>query len=460
MKRIAAALSLTIALFGAIPDATAAEVQWEGFYRARGRAFDTLSLQRDLANSEGLSTYVQHRLWLRPRFVLSEKAAVFVEFRGLDGVTWGDEPAPYFDPVAGTDIASVYSDSLGAPSVTLTTGERAGASQLDFTLWRAWGEVHTDYGRFSAGRMPMHWGQGIWLNDGTTDDDGFRDHGDTADRIKWEHLVDDTVYVMAAFDVNSEGFINLDDDTLSVNLGAAYRTESIVAGLYAQYRTRPTDSLNLVTFDANFDAQLGNIELHAEILGQFGSGDFDNGLNDVRVSAGGGVVQFVLGGSKNRLEALVGAATGDGDTSDAAVHTFAFDRDYNVGLFMFEQPMPVLSTGGTGTGRSYEITQTGPAISNAFFLKPKVSREFFDNFEAGASVLIARTVVTPEELGDRVGYGQEIDLHVMYEPYEHVEIQGTFGVFLPGTWYRNYDTDNFDLSDPAFGGQVVTAIRF
>jgi hypothetical protein len=44
-------------------DAVAAEVQIEGFYQMRGRLFDTLSLNREITGTEGLSWYVQHRLW-------------------------------------------------------------------------------------------------------------------------------------------------------------------------------------------------------------------------------------------------------------------------------------------------------------------------------------------------------------------------------------------------------------
>ena len=114
----------------------------------------------------------------------------------------------------------------------------------DITLWHAWGEVHGKAGRFRFGRMPLHWGSGLWLNDGLGE---YGEYGDSADRVAWEYLIQDTVYLMAAFDVNAENFVNESDDTTSYNLAAAYRSEQVVAGLLAQYRRVPDPKFNLFT---------------------------------------------------------------------------------------------------------------------------------------------------------------------------------------------------------------------
>ena len=349
---------------------------------------------------------------------------------------------------------------MGAPSVSLTTGEQAGEYGTDFTMWRAWGEVHTPYGRFKAGRMPLNWGRGIWQNDGTTDDNGFKDYGDTADRVSWEHLIDDQVYVMAAFDVNSAGYNNLLDDTKSANLGMAYRSERLVAGLNAQWRSRPIDDFSLITASAAVDAEIGALELHFEGVGQFGAGDLDNGANDVRITAGGAVLDARISGDKLGAMLKLGFASGDGNSADANLHDFTFDRDYSIGIFMFEQPMPVLSTNGTGTGRNFDNTLTGTAISNAIFVRPEVSREMIDDLSVNAAVVLARPAAAPSDNEERDSYGTEVDIGVDYSPYEHVELSGTLGLFLPGSYYSEYDTDNFDFSRPALGGQLVTNIRF
>lgn len=451
----------TLMVFAPLSSALAAEVDFEGFYRARGRMFDSLTLQRDnLANGEGRVAYAQHRLWLRPSFILSENVVLRTEIRGLDGVLWGDEPVPGFDPVTGVNESTALSDSMEAPSVALTTGERATAAGTDITLWRAWGEVHTPYGRFMAGRMPLNWGSGVWQNDGTSGDMMDKDFGDTADRVAWEHLIDDKVYLLAAVDLNSEGYLNLADDMASLNLGAAYRSETVVAGLNGQYRSNSSTNLGLFTISGAVDAELGSIELHTEIVGQFGSGSLDAETGDVQIGAGGGVLDLAMKGEKLDLGALAGFATGDGNSADANMHTFTFDRDYNIGLFMFEQPMPVLSTNGTGSGRSYGVTQTGEAISNAIFLKPRVAYHLRDDLTLNAAALFARAATAPDGQDTRKSYGYEVTGGLTYEPYEHVELNGTAGVFLPRSWYSEYDTENFDFSATAYGAQLGAIIRF
>ena len=66
---------------GAPKRSEAAEVQFDGYYRARFRAYDTLSLNRDLADSEGLAAYTQHRFLLQPRILVNDQVALYAELR-------------------------------------------------------------------------------------------------------------------------------------------------------------------------------------------------------------------------------------------------------------------------------------------------------------------------------------------------------------------------------------------
>src|SRR5690606_7180246 len=105
-----------------------AEVVFEGAYRARGRVYDTLSLDRDLALDEGTALYAEHRLWLRPRFLLSEQISATVEILALNNVLWGQE-----QQVADIGVPNVvvFEDELTAP--TSETDEDV--ALLDITLW-------------------------------------------------------------------------------------------------------------------------------------------------------------------------------------------------------------------------------------------------------------------------------------------------------------------------------------
>ncbi len=445
----------------------AAEVQFEGAYRARARVFDTLSLDRELADAEGLSAYVQHRLWLRPRFILSDQAAVFLDFKGLDNVVWGNRSTTPISLVPGA--SPTYQSNLTAPVVDPNSTEADGTGALqDFTLWRAWGQVHTGIGDFSFGRMPLHWGTGIWLNDGISVNPHFADGGDSADRVQWDYRVIDQFTIRLAVDVQAENFINNVDDTTAFNGAIAYNTETVGAGIHTQLQHTVTGGedagkFNLFTADLYADVELGKLQATTEFVGQFGAGDYNEDYDDINVSAFGGIFRAKLDLAPWAAQVEAGIATGDG-ANDQNMRTFTFDEDYSVGLMMFEQPMPTLAAtlGNVDNGnRNYDQALTGTAVSNALYLKPTLRRSIVDGLDARASWLGARAAKLPENLGPRESYGMEIQLGVDYNAIEHVDFGLTLGTFLPGTYYTNLSDENYpEFTAPAFGGQLSTRIHF
>jgi hypothetical protein len=460
-------LPLLLAL--ALPDAHAADVQFEGFYRARGRAFETLSLDRDNPANEGLAAYGEHRLWLAPRLLLSDAVGLTLEVRGLDGVSWGSEPEPYVAFVSPAPL--VVEQSLGAP--TSSVDEQA--PLLDLTLWRVYGEVDTDVGRFSFGRMPLHWGLGVWLNDGTSLDRSFVDHGDTSDRVQWEYLVEDQVFLRIGADVPAERFLGQGDDTVAVDLAAAYRTEDLRAGVLARVdhggrQTEDGSAFNVFTIDLSAEAALGRLQLGAEALGQFGGGDQEElGLNDATITSFGGVLDATLALDALTARVQLGAASGDAQPNDAAIKSFTFDRDYSVGMFLFEQPMPVLATPGAAAnasngGRDLSEVRTGTAVSNALFLKPTISRALVDGLTAQVSWVGARTARAPQLDGENQSrsYGNEFQAGLVWDRIPHVVLDARAAAFLPGSVY-SVDLDGRTLTgfeDAVFGGQLAGRIEF
>lgn len=441
-------------------DAVAAEVQIEGFYQMRGRLFDTLSLNREINGSEGLSWYVQHRLWLRPRILVSDKVALVVDVKALDGLNWGQ--APVYDPsglVGASPDIELLSDRLESIG-----GAADGRPAVDISLWRAWAEIHTKIGTFRFGRMPLKWGLGVWQNDGLGVNADF---GDSADRISWEHLIQN-IWIRLAADVHTEGLIHETDDTTSFNAAVAYRTERMEGGVQFQYRHRNEDGakFNLYTVDGAFDLQFGPIDLAGEVIGQFGDGDLAGGIDGARLISVGAVVDAALTMEKVRAGVELGLATGDGNLGDTKLRTFSFDPDYNVGFILFEQQMPVLetlsATGGVD-GRDSSNALTGNGVSNAMYLRPRVSYQLIRGLWAEGSLLTARTAKVPSEQKDlgRQGYGYEIDLGLRYEGIEHFMVSGMFGTFIPGRFFSAYEDGAISGFDaPVFGGQLTARVQF
>ncbi|MCB9684738.1 MAG: hypothetical protein H6735_06865 [Alphaproteobacteria bacterium] len=458
---------LLLALASTAPS-HAAEVQFEGFYRGRLRAFDTLSLARDLANSEGFAMYGEHRLWLRPRFLVTDAVALNVDFRGLDGVKYGDQPAYY--QTYTTPAPTVFELGLEAP--TSDTDERA--PLLDFTVWRAWGEVDIGTGRLSFGRMPMHWGSGIWLNDGVSLDRDFANYGDTTDRVAFDALIRDEFFVRVGVDVPAERFVNQEDDTEAIDLSVAYRSEDITAGILARYdhsgtRDQNVGPLNVFTLDGSGELYLGKLHAAAEVVGQFGGGDLDSGANDVSITTFGAALDADLDLGPFVAAVRAGLATGDADPNDLNLKTFTFDRDYSLGMFLFEQPMPTLATtaaaaNDTNGGRDYSEALSGEAIGNALFLRPTISREIVDGFTVWGSWAGARTARAQKinNTNQSRSYGNEFQLGAGYTGIEHFSATLRLGAFLPGSVY-SVSADGVtpsSFTEAAYGGQLGLRVEF
>lgn len=446
----------------------AAEVQVEGFYRARARGFTSLSIDPGLDASENFRAWAQHRLWLQPRFVMSDKVAIYTEVRALDGMAWGEAPVRERDPFGAADgddtdddtLPSVLSDDLRQPNAY--PQDALPRTSPNLQLWRAWGEVHGELGTFRFGRMPVDWGLGVWQNDGL----GLNaDYGDSADRVQWDRAFDD-IFLRAAVEVDSYALASTEArDIVSGNLAVAYRSERVEVGANTQVRQSfggDEGNFTMVTASAAMDAELGNLRVGAEVVGRFGGGSIDAILDDARIQSFGGVLVGELKQDKLRLGVEVGVASGDNDNSDQTLSTFTFDRDYNVALIMFEQPMPLFRDATTGA-RKTDLAISGNGISNAVFGRASASYAVTEDLSAEVAVIGARTFQrAPNRAGQNV-YGLEVDPGVRYRAHEHVDVLGHAAFFLPGNYYRGFTDEDFapnGLDGFVLGGQIIGRIHF
>jgi hypothetical protein len=51
---------------------------------------------------------------------------------------------------------------------------------------------------------------------------------------------------------------------------------------------------------------------------------------------------------------------------------------------------------------------------------------------------------------------------VIYNPYEHFELRGMAGLFLPGSFYSAYEDDELGggFDKPAIGGMLTGTVEF
>lgn len=435
--------------------AEAAEVEWQGSYRTRALAYSSLSLSNSNANALGPSIYLDHRLRLRPTFHVNSNVAVHAQIDALNMTPFGDRINAYTDPVTGEPIPAAFAHGVGEAMGTNNMGQLGNIS-----LTRAWGDVYTPYGRLSFGRMPLDWGVGIMFNDGLG---ATQEFGDTSDRIQFTTRVG-PVYVMAAYDQLEEGFWETRDDGIAGDLAVAYLGETLGVGLYNRYRHQFDPQFQAYNGSLWGYAELGPVLVETEIVGQFGSGDLDEDNNDVTVLAWGGVLRGSVEFDKVYGGLELGAAAGDG-TEDSSFRTYTFDRDHNIALLMFEEPMPLLAppvTTETNQGRDYGATLTGEGVTNALYFKPTIGYKVLPELRGDLTLIGARTYMIPDSLGDRNGYGWEVDASIAWTPVERFTAQGTFGVMLPGTYYSNFEDEELGggFDTPVYGGRLLLTADF
>lgn len=433
--------------------ASATEVVWDGYYRARGLIYDSLSLSDTNPYAEGTANTLDHRFRLAPSWLLSEHAALHAQVDFFPYTLWGGQAATYEDPLTGVSTASAFTDGV------TTTG--AGLFGV-----RAWGEATARfgdkaYGTVSFGRMPMEWGAGILWNPGDAPD---AEYGDTADRLQFVGNFGQA-WVMTAWDVQHEGFLGAPDDMQGATLALGYKAENAAFALLNHYRYQPSMSWNGYTGDAWGYSQLGPVRFELEVAGTFGGGDLETGQNGVDQMAFGGMLDVSLRRDPITVGLEAGFATGDADTSDNAYKAFSFDRDHDVALMLFEEALPTLASAvanDTNGGRTTEAALTGDGVSNALYLRPRVAWQARPDVRAELAWVTATAAKLDPDVSPAGGYGHEVDVSLRYDPFPHVWAEGTFGVLLPGKFYSEYTHPDLGggFDRPAVGGRILATVEF
>jgi hypothetical protein len=446
-------------LFVLLTVANAAEVEWSGHYRTRGLAYRNLSLSNSNADALGGTAYADHRLRLAPTFHLSSRVSVHTQLDFLPYTPWGTTTSTFFDPVTGQAIDLAYADGVGPYA-----DEGDGASYLgNLYVRRAYADVYTSVGRLRFGRMPMHWGAGVLYNAGDT---VLSEYGDSADRVQFTTRAG-PVYVMAGYDVLYSGFteatVNGHDDMQAVDVAVAYRTEATSIGLYNRYRFQPQQDFQSYQGSLWGAVELGPVHTELEVVGVVGAGDLSDELNDQKIRAGGALLTADAQFDKIHGGLAVAVASGDGDDSDGVLNGFTFDRDHNVALMMFEEPMPILAAvpNEANGGRDESAVVTGDGFTNGFYLAPRVGYDLRPDLNANLTYIASRALQAPSWTEEK-GYGQEVDLGLTYHPFEHFSAVGTFGVFIPGPYYSQYEHDELGsgFDAPAVGGRLMLNAEF
>jgi len=483
-----------LALAIALP-AAAADVRFDGSYRMRLNTGTNLHLD-DLQYASGQSIWAEHRLRLTPKIVEV-------------GPNGGIEIQASFDILSGLFAGDTAADFRGYGLTDRS--ERNGFKASGFDFRHLFAEIRTNVGVFEIGQMPSHWGMGMVANSGNGEEEtdfGDRRFGDIVERVLFatrpfqnlfgpkselgRHLAlavaGDLVYRdrYASLIVRNGNGLQWGDVAWQMVGALVYDpSDKTRGGLYVSRRVQnfaaSGGDLHVWTFDAYLRHAMPLEKLGGSVLFLEGEaaqiyGGTSHAPNlaapgTTRVSQQGAALRAGLAKGQIETELEGGYASGDANPFDDQSNGFMMNRDYKVGLVLFDEVLLFQSQNAARRLSDPNLVGTPPpgldmlptegAVSNAFYLKPTLRWKppwLGGRVRAVGSLLFARApqpVIDPYQalisssgnntFGHTAGrnYGIEVDLGLGYR----ARLSGPlgwetgvqFGYLFPGNAFTRAD---------------------
>ena len=292
--------------------------------------------------------YLDHRLRVGPELDIHGRVFVGVELDLLTGLLGGHLP----------DTETAWDERL-----------RWDASGLRHAEFRqAYLRVHGERAVLEAGLLTDHWGLGAVVNDGGPDGDGFGDDPFGTDAFG-DRVLRVGVNVTPALPGGTFGYVQvqlmldlvaLDERThlidggelaLGPGLRVLYDTPLARAGGWLAWRTlrtRDGATAELLTADLFVDRWLplgrrdARFHIAAELAGEVGRTSLEAGwpVEPDRTALRGAAVLdggIEVAGAPLLFGLRAGLVSGDPDPTDGTDTGFSLDRDFNVGLILFDE---------------------------------------------------------------------------------------------------------------------------
>ena len=496
--------------------AAAGDVSWDGEYRVEADKIWDSQMDHSYGKDKA---YILHHFILQPKFVAADGLNIYGRFDILNdsrlgsgnvaGQAFGSgiHNSGTTDPGAGlgnsTDGGNVFSDTQQGDPLLVTE------------VYATW---VNEFGVLVVGRAPLQFGLGMTYSAGT----GLFDHYiSTRDMIGYK-IVLGNFFVMPMIGKTSEGALDSEDDVNDYMLHLQYdNPESLLsAGVFVQLRTAgiagndiPMNTSSTTAVPPataptnpgpNGDEGVGG--LGAKKTGGFKSrsinvfisqkyqtgmslgveGGFVSGETGISNAAGsqanissyGVAAELGYNPTKSRWSVLgkLGMASGDDPSKTDTYSGFTFNRNYDIGLLMFNYPL-----GQRDFLRTYGIRDTSvsagglkgansgsqlddEAVSNAIYVSPNVQYKIRDNMSVGGTYVWGMLRADPFTAANNGGtghqsknLGSEVDFNYQWKPYERLTWITEVGFMLPGAAWQGIEnlSNNF-----VYGIQTKAAINF
>ena len=420
---------------------------WKGNYR-----FEYLSIgNKGLGLTESDKSYALHHLVLRPQLIIR------------DGVSF-DGRFHIFNCIENHCVnnANQFGQFLGSGGGGGSFFDSDVLSQTQASDHINVGDFYATfshrYGVIKAGRIPIHFGLGIAHNSGY----GEFDHWyDTRDMISYETSFGN-LNVLFGYGKFSEGQLNVSGDDLSeYNLKIQYNSyeKGIETGFYYQSRTGGSQANDLPdneigdgkNAESSVSSKYWNIYARKKLKkldwavessfhrGQSGLTKGGSGITFRGFAVVGDVKLVTSDASRFRYQLKAGVVSGDDPNTEGAYEGYYLDRNYDVALILFNQPLGLGDALGTevfypkkddGTSRRTEFPGS-EAVTNAYFIAPSVEFRWKQNWTLKSTFLAAFNQRDYLNQGNTLGY--ELDLAAIYKPSDSLQWIFQGGYLMAGS---------------------------
>jgi len=475
-----AALSV-ISTVGFSGTAQAADVTWGGTYRVEAVKVSN----PELSSAKSNKAYLLNHLVLAPKVVAADGLTIYSRLDFLNNSGFGITSTGQVLSVAGDTLGSGPGAGASATNFNnsnpLSRTQNAGSMAIT-SLYLSWAQ---EFGQLVVGRTPVEFGLGTAFNAGN----GLFDHYiDTKDIVGYK-LIFGNLSIFPMIGKVNEGNVGDEDDVNDYLVHVQYDNPESDLSLGVLYQMR------ISTFGGNdlpqnggalnaggdIGTTVGGTPLNPtytgptrtdgskstmwglfakRTTGNFHIGleaDMQGGDTGLRTAGGQGVGLNGLGiagelGWKPTDGKLSGGlkagfASGDDPGTPDSYEGFAFSKNYDVALLMFNHPLGqrdflrTSSVGGATRDASGNTTVRNSidteAISNAVYIAPSLQYQAKDNLGFGGTFVygILNKDPIPGANADK-NLGFELDLNLTWKPYERLTWITEAGFLFPGAAWQ------------------------
>lgn len=397
-----------------------------------GYKFGGTYLKRPSEDGTSLTkSYLLHNLILSPEIVAYDDINIFTRFSIFN--------SSYSEYLGGAVLGD---NKIGNFQYQMPSGIYASLAYLSWTR---------EYGNLFLGRIPLNFGLGLNLSD------KGNSYLDNLDGVAVKAILG-SFTIMPAYGVltsdgakieASEYLIDILYEISEITIGANYHKKfahsegMAIGGLYASPTSTPKGNANMSSVGVYVEKDYKKLNLKSELSFQSGNtGLTVNDSADETISLDAFAIALELSLDKILLSNKLGFGldtgyiSGDDPNTPNVYEGFLADRDYDVSLILFNQP---LTSDFLGTRRFFERDNLEldnaldiEFLTNAFYISGKANYQLTEKINLNTNVILARILNGTENNVASNKYGVEIDLGGTYKINDITNLMLDFGYLFPG----------------------------